>query len=87
MAAPAQGEDSDDGMDAFMETFKTQKYKNAFNENNWEEVRPVTFLRHNNNAMSMCVNVSFTLVKYVHSSAYTMHYAFIRPLTLNFAGV
>jgi len=39
MAAPAQGEDSDDGMDEFMEKFKTQKYKNAFNESNWEEVR------------------------------------------------
>ncbi|KAG1941014.1 tetratricopeptide repeat protein [Pimephales promelas] len=37
MAAPAQGEDSDDGMDEFMEKFKTQKYKNAFNESNWEE--------------------------------------------------
>lgn len=39
MAAPAQGEDSDDGMDEFMEKFKAQKYKNAFNESNWEEVR------------------------------------------------
>lgn len=39
MAAPAQGEDSDDGMDEFMESFKTKKYKNAFNEGNWEEVR------------------------------------------------
>ncbi|XP_007257243.3 tetratricopeptide repeat protein 4 [Astyanax mexicanus] len=29
--------DSDDGMDEFMEKFKTQKYKNAFNESNWEE--------------------------------------------------
>ncbi|RXN35586.1 tetratricopeptide repeat 4 [Labeo rohita] len=37
MAAPAQGEDSDDAMDEFMEKFKTQKYKNAFNESNWEE--------------------------------------------------
>ncbi|XP_065120726.1 tetratricopeptide repeat protein 4 [Paramisgurnus dabryanus] len=37
MAAPAHGEDSDDGMDEFMETFKTRKYKNAFNESNWEE--------------------------------------------------
>uniref|UniRef100_A0A8B9H2D1 Cns1/TTC4 wheel domain-containing protein n=1 Tax=Astyanax mexicanus TaxID=7994 RepID=A0A8B9H2D1_ASTMX len=27
----------DDGMDEFMEKFKTQKYKNAFNESNWEE--------------------------------------------------
>ncbi|XP_051987144.1 tetratricopeptide repeat protein 4 [Xyrauchen texanus] len=37
MATPAKGEDSDDGMDEFMEKFKTQKYKNAFNESNWEE--------------------------------------------------
>lgn len=29
--------DSDDGMDEFMDKFKTQKYKNAFSENNWEE--------------------------------------------------
>lgn len=33
------GDDSDDGMDEFMEKFKTEKYKNAFNESNWEEVR------------------------------------------------
>ncbi|XP_051563159.1 tetratricopeptide repeat protein 4 [Myxocyprinus asiaticus] len=37
MATPAHGEDSDDGMDEFMEKFKTQKYKNAFSESNWEE--------------------------------------------------
>uniref|UniRef100_A0A8C2H705 Tetratricopeptide repeat domain 4 n=1 Tax=Cyprinus carpio TaxID=7962 RepID=A0A8C2H705_CYPCA len=37
MAALAQDEDSDDTMDEFMEKFKTQKYKNAFNESNWEE--------------------------------------------------
>ncbi|XP_056607368.1 tetratricopeptide repeat protein 4 [Triplophysa dalaica] len=37
MAAPAQGDDSDDGMGEFMESFKTRKYKNAFNEGNWEE--------------------------------------------------
>ncbi|KAF7663956.1 hypothetical protein LDENG_00194030 [Lucifuga dentata] len=29
--------DSDDGMDAFMDRFKTQRYKNAFSESNWEE--------------------------------------------------
>ncbi|XP_005733162.1 tetratricopeptide repeat protein 4 [Pundamilia nyererei] len=29
--------DSDDGMDAFMDKFKTQRYKNAFSENDWEE--------------------------------------------------
>ncbi|XP_072539110.1 tetratricopeptide repeat protein 4 [Salminus brasiliensis] len=33
----AQSDDSDDGMDAFMDKFRTQKYKNAFNESNWEE--------------------------------------------------
>lgn len=33
----AHSDDSDDGMDEFMEKFKTQKYKNAFNEGNWEE--------------------------------------------------
>lgn len=33
-----QGEESDDdGMDEFMEKFKKEKYKNAFNENSWEE--------------------------------------------------
>ncbi|XP_029987184.1 tetratricopeptide repeat protein 4 [Sphaeramia orbicularis] len=30
-------EDSDDGMDAFIDKFKTERYKNAFDENNWEE--------------------------------------------------
>lgn len=39
MAAEVRGEDSDDGMDEFMEKFKTHKYKNAFSESNWEEVR------------------------------------------------
>ncbi|XP_070764797.1 tetratricopeptide repeat protein 4 isoform X1 [Enoplosus armatus] len=29
--------DSDDGMDEFMDKFKTQRYKNAFSENSWEE--------------------------------------------------
>lgn len=32
--------DSEDDMDAFMDKFKTQKYKGGFNEDNWEEVRP-----------------------------------------------
>lgn len=50
MAAPGQGEDSDDGMDEFMEKFKKQKYKNAFDESNWEEVRTVT---------SVCCTVAF----------------------------
>lgn len=46
MAAPGQGEDSDDAMDEFMEKFKKQKYKNAFNESNWEEVRTVTLVKN-----------------------------------------
>ncbi len=41
MAAPAQGEDSDDTMDEFMDKFKAEKYKNAFNESSWEQVRTV----------------------------------------------
>lgn len=39
MASQARDEESDDGMDEFMEKFKTHKYQNAFSENNWEEVR------------------------------------------------
>ncbi|KAK5930556.1 hypothetical protein CgunFtcFv8_026779 [Champsocephalus gunnari] len=35
MAAPQ--DDSDDGMDEFMEKFKTTTYKNAFSKDNWEE--------------------------------------------------
>ncbi|XP_010783678.1 tetratricopeptide repeat protein 4 [Notothenia coriiceps] len=35
MAAPQ--DDSDDGMDEFMEKFKTTTYKNAFSKENWEE--------------------------------------------------
>uniref|UniRef100_A0A667YI62 Tetratricopeptide repeat domain 4 n=1 Tax=Myripristis murdjan TaxID=586833 RepID=A0A667YI62_9TELE len=30
-------DDSDDGMDEFIDKFRTHKYKNAFNESNWEE--------------------------------------------------
>lgn len=37
MASSAVQNDSDDGMDEFMDKFKTQRYKNAFTENNWEE--------------------------------------------------
>lgn len=37
MASSAMDDDSDDEMDQFMEQFKTHKYKNAFDENNWEE--------------------------------------------------
>lgn len=33
--------DSDDGMDEFMDKFKTQRYKKGFSENNWEEVNPL----------------------------------------------
>lgn len=39
MASREEQYDSDDGMDALMDKFKTQKYKNAFTEDNWEEVR------------------------------------------------
>lgn len=39
MASTGLQHDSDDDMDEFMERFKTMKYKNAFNEDNWEEVR------------------------------------------------
>lgn len=52
MAAPAHGEDSDDGMDEFMESFKTKKYKNAFNESSWEEVRAFTFVLNTNKDLS-----------------------------------
>lgn len=38
-----QGDDSDDGMDEFMDKFKKEKYKNGFNESTWEEVRNVLF--------------------------------------------
>lgn len=37
MAAPQAQHDSDDGMDEFMDKFKTERYKNAFSEKNWEE--------------------------------------------------
>lgn len=37
MASSEVQHDSDDGMDEFMDKFKTQRYKNAFSENNWEE--------------------------------------------------
>ncbi|XP_034531286.1 tetratricopeptide repeat protein 4-like [Notolabrus celidotus] len=37
MASSEAQYDSDDGMDEFMDKFKTQRYKNAFSENNWEE--------------------------------------------------
>ncbi|KAG5850046.1 hypothetical protein ANANG_G00078100 [Anguilla anguilla] len=36
MTSQAQ-DDSDDGMDAFMDKFTQHKYKDGFNENNWEE--------------------------------------------------
>uniref|UniRef100_A0A3Q0RY35 Tetratricopeptide repeat domain 4 n=1 Tax=Amphilophus citrinellus TaxID=61819 RepID=A0A3Q0RY35_AMPCI len=35
--ASSEHSDSDDGMDEFMDKFKTQRYKNAFSENNWKE--------------------------------------------------
>ncbi|XP_044055419.1 tetratricopeptide repeat protein 4 [Siniperca chuatsi] len=37
MASSAEKCDSDDGMDEFMDKFKSQRYKNAFSENSWEE--------------------------------------------------
>ncbi|KAF5903177.1 tetratricopeptide repeat protein 4, partial [Clarias magur] len=37
MTSQARDEESDDGMDEFMEKFKTHKYQNAFSESNWEE--------------------------------------------------
>lgn len=39
MASTDVQDDSDDGMDAFMDKFKSQRYKNAFTDDNWEEVR------------------------------------------------
>lgn len=37
MASSEAQYDSDDGMDEFMDKFKTQRYKNAFKESDWEE--------------------------------------------------
>lgn len=37
MASSAVHSDSDDGMDELMDKFKTQRYKNGFSEDNWEE--------------------------------------------------
>lgn len=37
MASPAVQNDSDDGMDEFMDKFKTERYKQGFSEDNWEE--------------------------------------------------
>lgn len=37
MASSEVQYESDDGMDEFMDKFKTQRYKNAFSEENWEE--------------------------------------------------
>eukprot|EP00064_Thunnus_orientalis_P003237 superscaffoldBa00000256_g3246 len=37
LAAAIEVIDSDDGMDEFMDKFKTQRYKNGFNEDTWEE--------------------------------------------------
>uniref|UniRef100_A0A3B5BNC8 Tetratricopeptide repeat domain 4 n=2 Tax=Stegastes partitus TaxID=144197 RepID=A0A3B5BNC8_9TELE len=37
MASTAAQSDSDDGMDEFMDRFKSQRYKQGFTENNWEE--------------------------------------------------
>lgn len=73
MAAPAQGDDSDDGMGEFMESFKTRKYQNAFNEGNWEEVRTVSFIYV---YMSLYVNVTTGSRYWIfQQSAYTLHVA------------
>ncbi|XP_076583342.1 tetratricopeptide repeat protein 4 [Chaetodon auriga] len=37
MASSEVQYESDDGMDEFMDKFKTERYKNGFSENNWEE--------------------------------------------------
>uniref|UniRef100_A0A7N6A4W9 Cns1/TTC4 wheel domain-containing protein n=1 Tax=Anabas testudineus TaxID=64144 RepID=A0A7N6A4W9_ANATE len=37
MASSTEQIDSDDGMDEFMDKFKTERYKNAFSEDRWEE--------------------------------------------------
>ncbi|XP_075872069.1 tetratricopeptide repeat protein 4 [Nelusetta ayraudi] len=37
MSSPAVQHDSDDDMDLFMDKFKTQRYKNGFKEDTWEE--------------------------------------------------
>uniref|UniRef100_UPI0037E8BA62 tetratricopeptide repeat protein 4 n=1 Tax=Semicossyphus pulcher TaxID=241346 RepID=UPI0037E8BA62 len=37
MASSEDQYDSDDGMDDFMDRFKTEGYENGFSENNWEE--------------------------------------------------
>ena len=47
MASTEVQNDSDDGMDEFMDKFKTQRYKNAFSEKNWEEVK-LAFRSHQN---------------------------------------
>lgn len=72
MAALAQDEDSDDTMDEFMEKFKTQKYKNAFNESNWEEVRTVTLVNCTGYNMSLLLNTNMTLLKF-KQCATTLH--------------
>lgn len=76
MAAPAQGEDSDDGMDEFMEKFKAQKYKNAFNESNWEEVRKnchVIRKKNTGNCKSLMVDANRFLK--INQCAVTLHLA------------
>lgn len=71
MAAPAQGEDSDDAMDEFMEKFKKQKYKNALNESNWEEVRTVALVKYTDYNMSL-LNMNMRLLKF-KQCAITLH--------------
>lgn len=55
MASTGQ-HDSDDDMDDFMEKFKAMKYKNAFNQDNWEEVR--------NDRLSLWIRALLTHIEY-----------------------
>lgn len=65
MASTGLQHDSDDDMDEFMEKFKTMKYKNAFNEDNWEEVRNDRLLWIRALLAHMCFSVSVSNHKHV----------------------
>ena len=64
MASSEAQYDSDDGMDAFMDKFKTQRYKNAFSENNWEEVRNCYHI--DQIQRKIMLDLIFTLVSFVN---------------------
>lgn len=56
MASSEAQYDSDDGMDELMDKFKSQRYKNAFSDSNWEEVSTLfLFVLKKKN---VCVNLS-----------------------------